>query len=209
MSNGTKSLFIFVIGFIAGGLVANAYIKDKYAKIAQEEIDSVKETFQKRMNREAGKIANKEVKEIRKTYNTYNNLVSNYSNGNVPTNWEPAPDDEEDEEPTDELEPQDIVVDDSETNMTPYPIDSQEFGVLEGYEQIFLTLYSDGVLADDNDEIVENPDEIVGKDYAKYFGSPDEPDVVVIRNNVLKADYEITRDLRLYSSVTWRPPHMI
>ena len=84
----------------------------------------------------------------------------------------------------------------------PYVIRPEEFGEIEDYELISLTHYSDGVLADDDDEEIEDEevDEVVGADYADHFGEY-EDDRVLVRNDRLKCDYEICLDQRKYSEL--------
>ena len=67
---------------------------------------------------------------------------------------------------------------------------------------ISLSQYSDGVLADDDDEKMadDEVDEVVGADYAEHFGEY-EDDSVFIRNDKLKCDYEILLDQRKYSEL--------
>ena len=68
-----KNFFTFVTGLVIGSVVTYVVVKDKFEKIAQEEIDSVKEVFGRRVEKEADKkvekIAKKEVEKIRKEYN--------------------------------------------------------------------------------------------------------------------------------------------
>lgn len=85
---------------------------------------------------------------------------------------------------------------DVKTVDTPYVISPDEYGEC-GYETISLTYYSDGVLADENDELVDNTVETVGKDYISHFGEY-EDDSVFIRNDSKKCDYEILRDYKSY-----------
>ena len=47
----------------------------------------------------------------------------------------------------------------------PYVISPEEFGDFDEYTKLSLTYYSDGVLADENDEIVDDIDETVGADF--------------------------------------------
>ena len=83
----------------------------------------------------------------------------------------------------------------------PYIISPEEFGDFDEYTKLSLTYYSDEVLADENDEIVDDIDETVGADFADHFGEY-EDDSVFVRNDRLKCDYEILRDNRSYSDVT-------
>lgn len=88
-------------------------------------------------------------------------------------------------------EPEDI-----KTTDTPYIISPDEFGE-EGYETVSLTYYSDNVLVDDYDEVVDDINEVVGKDFAVYF-KEHEDDSVYVRNDSKKCDYEILRDYETY-----------
>lgn len=50
-------------------------------------------------------------------------------------------------------------------------IPPEQFGDDEEYEQISLTYYADGVLADENDEVIEDVEDAVGIDSLNHFGS--------------------------------------
>ena len=63
-----------------------------------------------------------------------------------------------------------------------------------------MVLYSDNVLVDEDDQVVTDADDIVGTEYPDYFGEYDD-DVVYVRNDRLKADYEISKDLRRYATI--------
>lgn len=85
----------------------------------------------------------------------------------------------------------------------PYVISPEEFGIYdEEYERISLTYFSDGILADDaNNELSkEEIEDLVGLDSITHFGEH-EDDAVHVRNDRLKTDYEILRDLRTYEEV--------
>ncbi len=88
----------------------------------------------------------------------------------------------------------------SENKETPYVISPEEFGELDGYEKISLTYYADGVLADEDDEPVDDIEDIVG-DGLEHFGEYGEEDSVFVRSDMRKCDYEILRDLREFSEV--------
>ena len=89
----------------------------------------------------------------------------------------------------------------------PYVISPEDYeNYNTDYDDISLTYYADGILADDLDEIVEDPDNIVGPDFMNYFGKYEE-DTVLIRNDRLKCTYEILRDRRTYEAVTGEKPY--
>lgn len=205
-----KNFFTFVTGLVIGSVVTYVIVKDKFEKIAQEEIDSVKEVFGRRVEKEADKkvekIAKKEVEKIRKEYNEYDNLTKNYTSYSKNKTEESIKDVEYEE--VCENDEDGVELDEIERASDydrPYIIEPQEFGALDGYSLITLYHYSDNVLADDCDELVEDLDDVVGEDYASHFGEY-EDDCVYVRNDRLKADYEICRDLRKYSDVAWRSP---
>ena len=203
-----KNFFTFVTGLVIGSVVTYVVVKDKFEKIAQEEIDSVKEVFGRRVEKEADKkvekIAKKEVEKIRKEYNEYDNLTKNYTSYSKNETEENVEEDEEVCENNEDRVELDEIERASDYDR-PYIIEPQEFGALDGYSLITLYHYSDNVLADDCDELVEDLDDVVGEDYASHFGEY-EDNCVYVRNDRLKADYEICRDLRKYSDVVWRSP---
>lgn len=88
----------------------------------------------------------------------------------------------------------------------PYVIEPGEFDTLDGYDIVSLTYYSDGILTDDMDEIVDDADDIIGIDPADHFGEY-EDDAVYVRNDARKCDYEILRDMRTYNEAIKYRPH--
>lgn len=82
----------------------------------------------------------------------------------------------------------------------PYIITPEEFGEFSNYETISLTYYDDKVLADDRDNIIDNVEEIVGTDSLTHFGEY-EDDLLHVRNDRLRCDYEISIDVRKYADV--------
>ena len=168
----TKNIFSFIIGAAIGSVSTYFIVKDKYEKIAQDEIDSVKETFSKLRS---------DSEKHEELTNIYKQKVSNlqYVCNSVET---PVENKEE------------LKVDE------PYVISPDEFTEFEDYETISLTYYSDGILADDNDEIIEDVEGTVGEDSLEHFGEY-EPDSVYVRNDRRKCDYEILLDERAYSDI--------
>lgn len=183
-----KYFIAFVAGGALGSLATWMFVKKKYEQIAQEEIDSVKEVYSKRKPKtekndddeeEAIQVDEKEVAEYEKIIETTGySKYSDISKNNTKT-----------EVKHDYLE-------------RPYVIRPEEFGELDGYEMISLTHYSDGILADDDDQRMADDeiDEVVGADYAEHFGEY-EDDSVFVRNDRLKCDYEILFDHRKYSEL--------
>jgi lipopolysaccharide export system protein LptC len=194
--NKTINFMMFVLGVAVGSVVTWRYVEKKYEQIAQEEIDSVKEVFSRREtefteNTEA-RIKADNAKEkpsvIEYAARLREQGYTNYS-------------DMADEKP-EEVKEESMSID------KPYVIAPEEFGDLDDYETISLTYYADQILADDNDEIVDDVEDVVGFDSLNSFGEY-EDDSVFVRNDRLKCDYEILLDQRKYSSVIRRKPHEV
>lgn len=77
-------------------------------------------------------------------------------------------------------------------------ISPESFGEFANYEQVSLKYYADNVLTDENNEIIENVDDIIGIDSLNHFGEY-EDDSVFVRNIELKCDYEILKCNAPYS----------
>lgn len=68
-------------------------------------------------------------------------------------------------------------------------ITEDEFGEEFDYDTITLYYYSDGILADSNDNIIDNANTILLPNFEKRF----ENDVLFIRNHRLQSDFEILK----------------
>ena len=87
-------------------------------------------------------------------------------------------------------------------DMKPHVISPDEFDELDDYEIESLTYYADGILADDNGDTIDDVDKLIGNEALDSFGKYDaDPDTVFVRNDRLKIDFEIVRDLVNYSDV--------
>lgn len=206
MNSKFFSFMIFVLGAAVGSAVTWKYVKDKYEQITQEEIDSVKETFSKcevKTHNEPGKDAHVRAERAKEKPSVAEYAAklreqgyTNYSNPETADNVKPGTGTgkEEDEDPM--------------TLDKPYTIPPEEFGELYDYEKISLVYYADGVLADDDDELVDDIDDVIGNESLKKFGEY-EDDSVFVRNDRLKCDYEILLDQRKYSDVIRKRPHEV
>lgn len=187
---------VFSVGAAIGSVAAWYVAKKKYELIAQEEIDSVKEVFAKKVAAisDDEEITEKEEDESNNPHDItkYATKLSNEGYTNY-SNMEAS---------TPEVETmKNIGID------RPYVISPEEFGELDDYETISLTYYADEVLTDDMDELVDSIDETVGIDSLNHFGEY-EADSVFVRNDRLKADYEILLDNRNYSDVLKTKPYL-
>lgn len=171
---------IFTAGIAIGSISTWQYAKRKYEQLAEEEIESVKAAFSRKKENVFNKVE-QEAKVAAKSMNNFAKVMkkegyTNYS----------------------EKKGVDLKM--------PYVIAPDNFGELDDFETVSLTYYSgDDILADEEDEIVENIDELIGSDALNSFGEY-EDDSVFVRNEELKCDYEILLDNRKYSEVVKSKP---
>lgn len=175
MNNKVTHLFMFMAGAVIASAVTWKIAKDKYEQIAQEEINSYKEHHRKK-NENTG-LAPKVV--VTKTEpEVYAQKIAESGYGGAFENHEKG-------EPS--------------TMNVPYTISYEEFGEKD-YETIGMTYYADKVLVEDiTDEVVEDIDETIGYDSLLHFGEYEE-DMLYVRNDDLRTDYEISLSSRSYYS---------
>ena len=188
-----------VLAFLAGAAVGGGSVwyalKARYEEISEQDIYSAKQAFRAREEKLQREIDNlkerlespdldtEEPKTIQASaaknrekgdINDYAKMVNRvqYSRTSVP------------QPPEHEVE-------------APYVISPDEFGEIEGYTQISLTYFDDGILSDENGVIIDEPEDIVG-DALNHFGEYEE-DSVFVRSDPKRCDYEILRDLRSYA----------
>ena len=194
MSNRSLFSLGFIIGAASGATVAWYLLKDKYETLAQEEIDSVKEVFARREQDMKDETVKRNVAEGIKDSDRTKPDLKEYAEQLKKNGYTRYSD----------LSADDGGVSDKQTK--PYVIPPEQFGDNEEHEQISLTYYADGVLADENDEVIEDVEDAVGIDSLNHFGEY-EDDSVFVRNDARKCDYEILLDQRTYSEVAEEMPH--
>lgn len=94
-----------------------------------------------------------------------------------------------------------------EVHDTPYRIMPDQFSEFSDYSAVELTLYSDGIVADDRDEIVPNAEELLGPKFRSMFKEGE--DELYIRNDERCCDYAILKDLQTYETLEDERPHYI
>lgn len=193
MSSKVSLVIVFVIGVAAGSAGTWQYVKKKYEQIAQEEIDSVKETFARLESERKGEMAVKTAAENLK--DSEKPGITEYAAILQRTGYTDYAGTKQKGEEGEPVE-------------TAYVISPEEFGEDEEYERISLTYYADKVLADENDEMVEDVDDAVGFESLNHFGEY-EDDSVYVKNNARKCYFEILLDERSYSEVVQHMPHPV
>ena len=194
-----KGLLIFAAGLAVGAVAGAVLVKNKVLADAKAEIDEVREYYRESRGQKDEHV--EEVKEVEKKeyelkdiqikdepktekeHTNYSQITKMYTSKNecqTPTTYEPY----------------------NSTTMydDPFVIDPSEFGENPEYDTETLTYFADGVLVDDVDDVIEEPDIVVGLENLKVFEEFGATSVYV-RNDIYKTDYEIIRDDWNYSDL--------
>lgn len=199
--------FINVLMFAAGAAIGSAVtwkvVKTKYEQLVQEEIESVKAVFSNRDD------SSQEYTEDSINTRDDSECVLHPDGTVTHINWDELEDldEEEDESPEENDADTYARLVNNYTNekggaerMTkdPYVIGPYDFGIFDDYHQIELTYYADGILEDEDGNIVTDADELLGVGALNTFGEY-EDDAVHVRNERLRTDFEILKDYRTHS----------
>ena len=188
-----RELLGFVIGLAIGVVSSALYFRGK----TQEEINEVRSFYLSKVgeneateNTEAETVEEKVFREFNATKPEIRDYINTLRERKyVDYSKTAEPDDSSAKVP-------DVIAD-------PYVISIDDFGQEEGYDTITLTAYSDGTIANYADDELEDPESTIGEDILSKFG---DEDVVYIRNDRLKADFEVVRDNRTYVEVIGDSP---
>lgn len=192
MNTNIKYALAFAAGFVIGSAVTWKALKNKYEQIAQDEIDFQLERFSRNKKelteelKDANDIISSYEKVEKAQVEEYKKTVAERGYTDYSSYSKPITEEKEKE---------------TAPEVKPYIIKPEDFGENLGYQCITLTYYAgDGILADDDDYLVDDVDNVVGVDSLSHFGDF-EDDAVHVRNDRLKIDYEILRDKRKYKDV--------
>lgn len=217
-----KTFIISSTTFVVGGLFGLALglniQKKKARKKADEEVESVKQSLQKyydeKINNyvESQKNISAKEEKIEITKKSKNSKKSSIKKSDIldsdSINYDKLKEERDIKKYVDisksykegiEVKEETPVVDNVEK---PYVLSPEEFADSE-YDVQTLVYYSDGVLADDQYNVIKDIKGYVGDKALKNFGVYEE-DVVYVRNEKYKIDYEILLDERAFSQVAPR-----
>lgn len=170
MKEHIRSVVIFAVGAALGSAVTFLSVKKKYEKLSKEEIKSVREYYE-RKSEPAKEEASNDTEDTEVEENGYYSVEDDNDYSEYPKS-------------------------DISDEKGPYVISPEEFGENDIFECISLTYYNDGVLADENDDPIDNIESVIG-DALEHFGEY-EDDAVYVCNERLRLYYEILKDYRDY-----------
>lgn len=194
-----KNLLCFVAGAAVGSVVTWKLIEKKYKDLADEEIESVKETFKNRKQR----ITKDEVKEtVEKVINKWKEPKETVEDIVIAEGY--STEDEEETEEDDESN-YTVDVDPGVEVIVPYVITPEQFGEFNEYGTKTLTYYADNVLTDEIDNPITSGEmeTMIGPDALDHFGEY-EDDSVYIRDEMNEMDYEILKSEKMFSEIPKR-----
>ena len=186
-----KGLLIFAAGLAVGAVAGAVIVKNKVLADAKAEVEEVREYYRSargKVNRENVEET-EEVKEVeKKEYELKDIQVKDEPKTGL-TNYS-------------QITKMYMSKDEFQTPMydDPFVIDPSEFGENPEYDTETLTYFADGVLVDDVDDVIEEPDIVVGLENLKIFEEFGAT-TVYVRNDIYKTDYEIIRDDWNYSDL--------
>lgn len=188
MKNTLSNVLIFTVGAAIGSAVTWYFVKTKYEKIAQEEIDSVKEEFTNHkydgpQDCDEAAVMENDISDEEESIGTLADAVKETIQKLGYHNYS-------DVEPTLMQKPPR----DSDANV-PRVISPDEFGT-QDYKIVELTYWADNVVTDTKNKRIKDVDGLLG-DTLERFGEY-EPDALHVRNDEKKIDFEILRDLKKY-----------
>lgn len=194
MGDSVKNFMIFAAGAAIGSVITWNFVKAKYEQIANEEITSVKETYTKKLEEiRDHEIEDELGEDDEDDFYEEDTDEEEFSEGDMENYYDAVREYEHND--YDNSAQNELEVD------KPYVISPEEFGEFDNYEQISLTYYDDGYLADDMDDLVEDVEDIIGWELLNHIGEYEE-DAIHIRNDSLKTDYEILRVMDRYSDIS-------
>lgn len=196
--NNLQFLVGFGVGCVVGALVGYKMLKKKlevkFEEKLNKEFDSAKrlKSAKKSENKPPikeclkNKDSNNSEEKDKKEYENYADYYKSNASS-TPTNSAKEVKDEQ----TEKKETK------KRAHKGPYVISPDDFDSVDGYIPIWLTYYADGVLADDNNYEKVDIKSTIGTAALNKFGEY-EKDVVHVRNDEKKCDYEVVKDNRTY-----------
>ena len=175
-----KGLLIFAAGLAVGAVAGAVIVKNKVLADAKAEIEEVREYYRESRGQKDEHVEEvKEVKEVEK---------KEYELKDIQIKDEPKTE----KEHTNYSQITKMYMSNDKYNQSmyddPFVIDPSEFGENPEYDTETLTYFADGVLVDDVDDVIEDPDIVVGLENLKVF-EEFVATTVYVRNEIYITDY--------------------
>lgn len=178
-----KGLVLFLMGGVMGGLVTYLYMTKKQEEELFEDGEETvgEEEYERRRykaskNEDEGMLAPVPEKVLVMRDQTYKKIVTKYNKGS------------------------DVIMSKHVVNK-PHVIDIEEFSEgMPEYDKCTIWWYQgDGILADENEEIIENTEPVIGAVNLVASNREGDTNVMYVRNDSLEIDYEVICTMDKYS----------
>ena len=214
MNSRLVYVLVFAAGAGTGYLIARKTLEEKYAQIAQEEIDSVKEVFERRTYDEDVKDdGSDKVDDVRsiiteKSYDKEENFrhcpsplvrssLTENTNEKAKRDYQlhkpgltPILSKASKEETEAAISDGEEIKENVFEKDGPYIITDTEYSEeCDHYDKISLIYYTDGTLITEEEELVDDIDHTIGQEAYEALAITRKP--VWVRNDSISADYEI------------------
>ena len=181
MTNNSNNMLAFVFGCAFGSVVTYFIAKNVFAQKFEQYKADETEKLEMRIQRD-----------IAKAHSDHDHIIREYGYVGRDT--------------PEEVEEQEVQSDES-----TYYISIDEYGELYDHETYNLIMYADGILVDEDDEIVDDPSSLLGKDIYDRLrnGNATESDSYFIRNDAKKCDYEVSLSAITYREIAYEKPNIV
>lgn len=180
--NNKLYFLAFVLGLGVGIYGTADYFRAKYKARSDEEIEEVREVYREKTT------------DLKKKDNLQKESVKPVTSLDKPPLSELKK----------ELEKTNRIISESRYDDPapgPYVISPEDFGSTFEYDSVALVYYADGVLVDEDNNVVEDAESLIGDEALDHIGEY-EPDSVHVRNDEKRCDYEVLLDERKWSDVS-------
>lgn len=180
-----KTFLAFGAGLAVGIGGTYFYLKKKYEEKLSEQIQEIRTHYQKKQERSKPKEEKdekfasrfEEAEERGKERIAYESIVKRYQGSNEERPFDPA----ELESPPED-EPEEEI----------FTVTEEEMDIYNNFEGIDLTYYAeDDILCDDQEQVIEDPEAIIGDALTKFGVKSGYPNTVYVINKRVRAIFEV------------------
>lgn len=179
-----KTILAFGAGLAVGIGGTYFYLKQKYEEKLSEQIQEIRRHYQEKQERSKSKEEKdekfasrfEEAEERGKDRIAYESIAKRYQGS--------------DKNPVDPAEQESPPEDDDEEEI--FTVTEEEMETYDNFEDISLTYYAeDDILCDDQEQVIEDPEAIIGDALTKFGVKSGYPDTVYVINKRVRAIFEV------------------
>ena len=196
MNKGLIASLSFLAGGAVGYFIAKRSLNEACEQMIQDEVRNVKEAFRKSLNNEQAQRFDKAMNSKGKSDdNSIETEKERYKEA-IRQSYRPESKTEQ-------------QLHDMAEKLRPRVIKPDEYGEKDNYEQVTFLLLADGTIVNDEEKALTNVEveQSIGSECLNHFGEYEE-DSVFVRNDALKTDYEVLKDLRTYKDILRKKPYL-